>query len=494
MAAFTDAQFQQFMEMMRGNNPPPPGTAAPPAPVAAPRNDPAALGPMPPCSLGTNKMSKLTKFEEWLEEAENRMAYIGNQSDQDKIILLKSWGGAELNEFMKSHVTIITTLQPAVGDQPAVAADTYAEVVEKIKVELRNLVNRTMALHDLFNSKQGSKTWMTFVHELEKKAKVLDFARRPYTTEEAVKDAAIRGMRDVKLSERALAEDLDKDTLVKQGQAREAGKQDVSHLREKDSTTVRKVSCRKDIEEMCDEDLETIIQAVNIMKLQKAGKYSNRHKDNKKDNITEDGSCGRCLTKHPRGRCPAWGTVCNNCKGKNHYEHACKKGQSSEIRRVMETYLSSRSSDGPEVEECQEATIRKMSLKVPISVGKSEPMSMFIDSGVKFTVIPPEKYSESMGMVEESDMNFRSWGAKNILKTHGMISTTLRTNRGAMKKTKVYIVEGFSAEPLLGYEDAEELGFITICRDGRAATTSETEGCVIQTVNLVVEREEEQAS
>ena len=26
-------------------------------------------------------MTKLTKFEEWLEEAENRMEYIGNQED-----------------------------------------------------------------------------------------------------------------------------------------------------------------------------------------------------------------------------------------------------------------------------------------------------------------------------------------------------------------------------------------------------------------------------
>ena len=41
----------------------------------AARNDPSALGPMVPCKLGSNKMTKLTNFEEWLEEAENRMAF-----------------------------------------------------------------------------------------------------------------------------------------------------------------------------------------------------------------------------------------------------------------------------------------------------------------------------------------------------------------------------------------------------------------------------------
>ena len=234
MAAFTAEQFQQFMTMMRGNNTPTPAenNAAPVVPVP-PRNDPSALGPMAPCSLGTNKMTKLTKFEEWLEEAENRMEYIGNQEDKDKIILLKSWGGSELNDFLKTHVSIVTAAQPADGEAPAVPADTYPQVVEKIKVELRKLVNRTMAMHDLYNTKQGSKSWMDYIHDLEKKAKVLDFAKNPYTTDEAVKDAAIRGMSDAKLSEKALAEDLNKESLVRQGQAREAGKQDVSNLRNK---------------------------------------------------------------------------------------------------------------------------------------------------------------------------------------------------------------------------------------------------------------------
>ena len=207
----------------------------PTPPATAPRNDPSALGPMAPCILGTNKMTKLTKFEEWLEEAENRMEYIGNQEDKDKIILLKSWGGSELNDFMKTYITIRTAAQPAEGDNPAIQADTYTEVVEKIKTELNKMVNRTMAMHDLLNTKQGSRSWMDYIHELEKKAKILDFAKRPYTTDEAIKDAAIRGMADVKLSEKALAEDHDKDTLVRQGQAREAGKQDVNSLRNKDS-------------------------------------------------------------------------------------------------------------------------------------------------------------------------------------------------------------------------------------------------------------------
>ena len=173
---FTEDQFNTFMARMTLNvtqqqPPPPQNNANDPNVANAQRNDPSALGPMAPCALGTNKMTKLTKFEEWLEEAENRMAYIGNQDDKDKIILMKSWGGSELNEFIKTHVSIVTTATPAEGTNAAVEPDTYAEVVEKIRTELRKLVNRTMAVHDLLNTKQGSRNWMDYIHELEKKGK-----------------------------------------------------------------------------------------------------------------------------------------------------------------------------------------------------------------------------------------------------------------------------------------------------------------------------------
>ena len=54
------------------------------------RNDPAALGPMSLSHMGTNKMTRLHTFEQWLEEADNRMKYIGTEEDDVKTILLKT--------------------------------------------------------------------------------------------------------------------------------------------------------------------------------------------------------------------------------------------------------------------------------------------------------------------------------------------------------------------------------------------------------------------
>ena len=67
---------------------------------------------------------------------------------------------SELNDFIKTHVTIVATRQPAADGAEAVEPDTYDQVVEKVKIELRKLVNRTMAMHDLYNTKQGSRSWM----------------------------------------------------------------------------------------------------------------------------------------------------------------------------------------------------------------------------------------------------------------------------------------------------------------------------------------------
>ena len=257
------------------------------------KNDPSALGPISSCDLGTNKMLKLTIFEDWLEEAENRMDFIGTQDDKSRIILLKSWGGKELMEFLKTNVKIRYEATPAdPNTNPPTEAqppDTYQEAVKKIKDELRKLVNHTMAMHDLLTTKQGSRNWMDFIHDLEKKAKILGFDKQPYTAADAVKDAAIFGMTDARLREKALAEDPNLDTLTRWGHAREAGKEDAHNLKDTPTGAVKRVGWRDNSpEEMDEEELDELIESLNVMKLKKIGKYSSRYK--KKENP----QCDRC--------------------------------------------------------------------------------------------------------------------------------------------------------------------------------------------------------
>ena len=215
--------------------------------VPAQRNDPSVLGPMRQCLLGDDKMRKLTLFDEWLEEAECRMEYIGDISDKEKTILLRTWGGQEIKELIKRQASKLSGASLLImkddgdeipsleGDPPESNTKTgqeqYQDIVNGIRGLLMKNVNRTMAMYQLMNTCQGTMNWNSFIRELEIKAKILNFDKKPYTIEEAIKDAAIFGMNDGQMKEKALAEDPSIETLTRWCQARESGKEDVHQLK-----------------------------------------------------------------------------------------------------------------------------------------------------------------------------------------------------------------------------------------------------------------------
>lgn len=57
-------------------------------------------------------------------------------------------------------------------------------------------------------------------------------------------------------------------------------------------------------------------------------------------------TCTFCKTKHQRGKCPAYGKTCNNCKKKNHFSVACR---SKNVREV--DYKSGEDEDDYYVDE-----------------------------------------------------------------------------------------------------------------------------------------------
>ena len=114
--------------------------------------------------------------------------------------------------------------------------------------------------------------------------------------EEAIKDAAIFGMNDGQMKEKALAEDPSIETLTRWCQARESGKEDAHHL--KNANQVKKVRTTKD--------------EADVNKMKAAGRFSRRHNRNKTE-------CERCNTEHEPQRCPSNGKPCFSFGGKNHF-------------------------------------------------------------------------------------------------------------------------------------------------------------------------------
>ena len=126
MANLSNEQFKQLLDAMKTTAISAATSAATSASansqsveITKPRNDPSVLGPMRQCTLGDDKMRKLTLFDEWLEEAECRMEYIGTLSDKEKIILLRTWGGQEIKELIKRLSSkLIKTNTPIKKEDP----------------------------------------------------------------------------------------------------------------------------------------------------------------------------------------------------------------------------------------------------------------------------------------------------------------------------------------------------------------------------------------
>jgi len=84
------------------------------------------------------------------------MSYIGITSDKEKIILLKTWGGPEMVELIRLEKSHLNAQTQARGE--AEQEDTYNQTIEKLRLYLSKVVNRTMAMHQLLSTQQGSRS------------------------------------------------------------------------------------------------------------------------------------------------------------------------------------------------------------------------------------------------------------------------------------------------------------------------------------------------
>ena len=76
---------------------------------------------------------------------------------------------------------------------------------------------------------------------------------------------------------------------------------------------------------------------------------------------------------------------------------------------------------------------------------------LFVDTGCRYTLLPPELYKEELVPTKWS---LRARGTTGSLYVKGMFRTTVATIKGTTCKSWVYVVAGHRPEPLLGDKDA----------------------------------------
>jgi hypothetical protein len=249
-----------------------------------------------------------------------------------------------------------------------------------------------------------------------------------------------------------------------------------------------------------DEEIQILEKELRVMKLRKQGKYSGR-----KGGGSKWRNCD--LTHSNEEECSAKGKVCFTCGEEDHYSRApaCtewRKKAGEEVKKRLRRVEEKSKSDSKEEESSEGEEVRRVKASWPGTKRHAKPTSLrlvqvsttrgrnkssrwvtvqlggkrcrlFADTGSCYTIISPDMYKRSMGNVVAANCTLRAWGSKTSLDAKGMIMTHISTLKGA--KTRSWVYNGHNPEPLLGDKDAEALGIVVFCPEGRDPLPEEVE-------------------
>ena len=491
----------------------------------------AAVGQLQPCVLGRDKTKRYFKWNNWLKDAKTKMSYLAITQNTQKLAYVRSQAGAELLTFWEKEVRARWEGVPAnvVLGTDATDAHTFNELIAETERVLLEIVNRDRAVIDLLAINQGDRSVMEFLAEVEDQVKLTRADSERITEEGLTRMALISGFRDRNLAEKVLAEKYSLKTTVELAVTRETSKANARAMQGKAEVEVKRLSRRSRSEHQAASEsdnsshgggLEDLQRQLDVLKVQRHGKYSGRFKseENRGGGGPAAGKkCRNCDLPHDAGDCRAAGKPCYQCQGVGHYARApacpARKGgkergkrrsasAATTNRRVAEqegdssdsgssgagmsinrltTNLAEQQRTWPGVQENP-----NISRLYKVEEGKKPARSrwvtvrlqgvrrrLFVDTGCRYTLLPPELYEEEMGELVPAKRALRAWGADSSLDVKGMFRTTVATSRGATCRSWVYVVAGHRPEPLLGDKDAERLGIISFRPEGREPTEEE---------------------
>ena len=162
----------------------------------------------------------------------------------------------------------------------AQAAHTYEELTNLSKKELLSMVNRDRAVIDLLRMSQGDRGAMEFVGAVEDQARLCRADTEPIKETDLARMALIGGMKDRSLAEKALAENCELKTTIETMKTRESSKANAVAMRGLAAGTEEVKRLRSDLAgtESMEEEIDRLERNLQIMRLQKEGKYSSRRR------------------------------------------------------------------------------------------------------------------------------------------------------------------------------------------------------------------------
>ncbi|XP_014675268.1 PREDICTED: uncharacterized protein K02A2.6-like [Priapulus caudatus] len=184
------------------------------------------------------------------------------------------------------------------------------------------------------------------------------------------------------------------------------------------------------------------------------------HTEHRKGNRPADKSniinCDFCGYDHERGRekCPAWGQICDKCKGRNHFRKKCKRrvhavAQSPEYDEEHdEAWLMAFKNKKEHVA----ATMLVNDNKVKFQLDSAADVNTICQKHVRKDQVGPTKIQLNM------------WN-KTKVKPRGQCTLKVKNCRTNEESDVVFIVVPNGLTNLLGLKTIQDLGFVTINED-----------------------------
>ncbi|UYV69734.1 K02A2.6-like [Cordylochernes scorpioides] len=182
------------------------------------------------------------------------------------------------------------------------ASPTVPDILELFDGHFKPYKNTTYKRYQFFTTEQGeNQNFDDYVTELKNKSMDCEFGE---LADSLVRDRIIIGIKDKALKERMLQDpDLSLAKAIDLGRATETSRQQVKNI------------TREDV------DLHSI-------KYKKQYKKNFKYPVGRKPNVSEEHPnakvCQNCGSRHPYGKCFAYGKICNSCKKPNHFAKMCR--------------------------------------------------------------------------------------------------------------------------------------------------------------------------
>ena len=429
-----------------------------------------------PLDMGENAEERLVNYHEWIKEVNDKMKVANVTDTKRQTTIALMWGGKDVKEFAEEKADVILEDDDS-GDEPIVA-DTWEEAAKKIKTAMEEEINESFAMFKFRQLEQGQRSISSWHKELKALVKTLRLGRctcgNGYSEERAIRDIMIELTTDSKLRKDGLSKDLSLAEVLKEGEANELARQRARTVEGKTSVNKLKTAAVEQDEELTEEE-----EAIMVAKLRKAGKYSIKA-------FKKATECERCIyslkNPHVSDNCYFKDKECRSCKKKGHMSGSklCKETRVRKIE-VMdyedeENWHYKEKDNQRTQEKAGEIVVKKVnkSKKNIAKVRVGETMTeMFTDSGVKVSVAPASWYRKDMGKLQETDLKLVGYGSDTPLPVSAKFRTSMTTPKGATTETWVYIVDVEGIEPLMGDDDATNLGFLTFNPEGREPTDEE---------------------